>query len=91
MSDQTFKIRTGPRKTDVKDHPYEKAVELYGHVWVIHRRLHDTGYAMSHRDTGLRVPKSSRERAVEAEFNGTEWITEHKEQIEAGAAMVVKS
>lgn len=88
MSEQTFKVRTGPRPADVKDHPYEKSIELFGHVWVIHRRLHDTGYAMSHRDTGYRVPQSSKDRAVEAEFHGTKYLTENKDQIDAVVAKV---
>jgi hypothetical protein len=84
----TFMIRTGPQKSDVREHPYELEFELLGEVWVVHRRLHGIGYCLSHKATGFRVPGIDRERAVEVKFHGSEYLNTHREKI---AAVIAKA
>lgn len=91
MSEQTFQIRTGPKPTDRRDYPFEESFEMFGHEWVTHRRLWGIGYCLSHRATGMKVPNSERERAVESKYHGVQFLTENQTKIEAVLAKGVKS
>lgn len=81
MTDQTFKIRTGPQKTDVRDFPFEEPFSFAGEEWVVHRRFQGIGFTVSHRETGIRLPGIDRERAVEAKHLATLLLTEKQDQI----------
>jgi len=81
LTDQTFKIRTGPQKTDVRDFPFEESFELFGHQWVVHRRFQGIGFTVSHRETGIRLPGIDRERAIEARHFAVTLLTEKQAQI----------
>ncbi len=81
MSLNTFKIRTGPTKTDVRDFPFEESFALFDHEWVVHRRFQGIGYTVSHRETGFRLPGIARERAIEAKHFATVLLTEKQAAI----------
>jgi len=66
-----------------KEHPFEESFEAFGHQWVTHRRLYGKGYAMSHRETGYKVPGTDRERAIESKVKGLELLEKKKDQIDA--------
>lgn len=80
---KTFQIRTGPKPSDRREHPFEESFEMFGQVWVVHRRLWGIGYALSHQETGRRVPNSERGRAVESRYHGTQFLVENQTKIEA--------
>lgn len=81
MSLNTFKIRTGPWKTDLREVPYEEEFELFGEVWVIHRRFQGPGYTCSHKETGIRLKGIDRARAVEAKHHAVVLLTEKQASI----------
>lgn len=86
MIPNTFKIRTGPAKTDVRDFPFEEEFDLFGETWVIHRRFHGPGYTCSHKETGFKLKGIDRERAVEAKHHAVVLLTENQDKIPAWVA-----
>ena len=81
MIENTFMIRTGPQKSDVKPFAYEEEFTLFDHVWVVHRRFLGIGFTVSHKETGFRLPGIDRGRAVEAKHHAVQFLTEKQAQI----------
>jgi len=81
MTKQTFMIaRTGHPK---REQAFEEEFQLFGHAWVTHERIDGMGFAVSHKATGRRVPKSESVRAIEAKVKATTYLTANQDRIEA--------
>ena len=81
MSEKTFMIRVGSKKSDVKEHQFEEEFTMFGESWVTHRRLYGIGFAVSHKETGFKVPGIDRERGVESKHFAIKFLTARQDQI----------
>jgi hypothetical protein len=92
MSDEqkTFLIATTQDGQVLRPHEFVEEFEAFGEWWVTHRRLLGIGFAMSHRDSGYKVPGTDRERAIESKVKGLEYLESKKDQIAEIIAKVTK-
>lgn len=92
MNDEkkTFMIATTLDGQVRRPPPFEESFEAFGHTWVTHRRIFGIGYAMSHRDTGYKIPGTDRERAIESKVIGLGILEKKQDQIDAILKALVK-